>query len=286
MIKKAIIPVAGLATRFLPASKVVPKTMFPIGNKPIISLLVEEAVNAGIEEVAIVIGSRQEIIKEYFESDAFLEAELNTRGKTEELQLVENIHRMAKISFFVQDKPLGDGHALLSTGDFVKHGESCLVLFGDELIGNDGPSATAQLIAHYNKVGTPVIGVHKVEDTDTDKYGIAETNEDGLIQNLLEKPNPDETASRLGIIGKYIINKEILDAVSASNPGKPDGELRLIDGLRTYNNGSNLHAVTLDGNRFDTGNKLGMLEANIYFGLKDKAICDNLKKYLDTVEKN
>lgn len=285
MIKKAIIPVAGLATRFLPASKVVPKTMFPIGDKPIIHLLVEEAVNAGITEVAIVICNRQEIIEDYFKPDKFLEAELKDRNKTDELKLVQNISKMAKISFFTQKKLLGDGHALLATGDFVKPGESCLVLFGDELIGNVSKSATEQLMSHYNKVHSPVIGVHKIDDKDTEKYGIVEINRHGQIQNMVEKPKKGKTKSRLAIIGKYIINREILENIKTSNPGEKDRELRLIDGLKTYSNGKNLYAVKLDGNRFDTGNNLGMLQASIYFGLRDKAISSNLKKYLRSVEK-
>lgn len=285
MIKKAIIPVAGLATRFLPASKVVPKTMFPIGDKPIIHLLVEEAVNAGITEVAIVICNRQEIIEDYFKPDSFLENELKDRGKTDELKLVRNISKMAKISFFTQKKLLGDGHALIATGDFVKPGESCLVLFGDELIGNGDMSATKQLISHHNKVHAPVVGVHKIDEQDTEKYGIVEINRHGQIQNMVEKPKKEKTKSRLAIIGKYIINSEILENIKTSNPGKKDGELRLIDGLKTYSNGKNLYAVKLDGDRFDTGNNLGMLEASIYFGLRDKTISDNLKKYIRSVEK-
>ena len=151
MIKKAIIPVAGLATRFLPASKMVPKTMFPIGDRPIIHILVEEAVKAGIEEIAIVVSDRQEIIKEYFKPDKILEKELSDKDKTEKYKLVSDIHKMAKIHFFTQEKMLGDGHALLTTGDFIKEGESCLVLFGDELIGNNGPNAAEQLVNYYNK---------------------------------------------------------------------------------------------------------------------------------------
>ncbi|MDP4008740.1 MAG: sugar phosphate nucleotidyltransferase [Candidatus Peregrinibacteria bacterium] len=285
MIKKAIIPVAGLATRFLPASKVVPKTMFPIGDKPIIHMLVEEAVKAGIEEIAIVVSDRQEIIKEYFKPDEILEKELSDRGRTEKYKLLSDIHKMAKIHFFTQEKMLGDGHALLATKNFIKEGESCLVLFGDELIGNDGPNAAQQLINYYNDVQAPIVGVHLINEEEIEKYGIVETNEKGQIQTMVEKPKMEETNSRLAIIGKYIINREVLDCIKNSNPGKPDGELRLIDGLKTYNNGINTYAVTLDGQRFDTGNHLGLLEANIYFGLKDKTVNTNLKKYLQTVEK-
>src|SRR3989338_5600156 len=166
MIKKAIIPVAGLATRFLPASKVVPKTMFPIGNRTIIHILVEEAVSAGVEEIAIIICDRQNIIKDYFRPDEFLEKELSERDKTDKYALVRGVHEMAKIHFFTQEKLLGDGHALLSAYDFIDDGESFLVIFCDEFISSNGKNATSQLVDCHGKVGVPIIGVHAVEDED------------------------------------------------------------------------------------------------------------------------
>jgi len=286
MIKKAIIPVAGLATRFLPASKVVPKTMFPILDKPIIEILVEEAVSAGIEEVAIVISLRQDIIKEYFRTDEELENTLRKRGKEKEANLIKKISTLAKIHFFVQETPLGDGHALLSTNDFIQEGESCLVLFGDELIGNTkGPNAAEQMIAHYNKVQTPVIGVHEVDKSEVSRYGIVEVDTQNQILSMIEKPSAAEAPSNLAIIGKYIINREVMDHIQKSTSGTSDGELRLIDGLKSYQKEAQIHAVTLDGLRFDTGNKLGLIKANVYFGLQDNTIKDDLLSFLRSIEK-
>ena len=286
MIKKAIIPVAGLATRFLPASKVVPKTMFPILQKPIIEILVEEAVSAGIEEIAIVMSPRQHIIKEYFKADEFLEETLRGRGKTKESELVRKISEMAKIHFFIQEEALGDGHALLSTGDFITEEEACLVLFGDELIGNhNGPNAAEQLVSYYNEVQTPIVGVHVVDKSEVSRYGIIEVNKNMKIQSMIEKPSVEEAPSNLAIIGKYIINRNVLNSIKQSASGTVDNELRLIDGFKTYKKEASIHAVALDGQRFDTGNKLGLIKANIYFGLEDPVIKDDLLYFLRSIEK-
>jgi UTP--glucose-1-phosphate uridylyltransferase len=286
VIKKAIIPVAGLASRFLPASKVIPKTMFPIIDKPIIQFLVEEAVEAGIEEIAIILSPRQDIVKNHFKEDEFLEQELRSRGKTLEAETVHSTTHLAKIHFFTQEHPLGDGHALLQAESFLDENEACLVLFGDELIGTSHErNASAQLIKYYNDVQTPIIGVHEVSEEEVHRYGIVGLNEETEINSLVEKPSPGDAPSNLAIIGKYIINSEVLRCIKESSSGTTDKELRLIDGLKTYLESKNIHALTLDGQRFDTGNKLGLIKANIYFGLKDKDITDSLKNFLRTVEK-
>ncbi len=281
MIKKAIIPVAGLASRFLPASKVIPKTMFPVVDRPIIQVLVEEAVSAGIKEIAIVISKGQEIVKHHFADGENLKKILKKRDKNDALHALEQLSHLAKIRFFMQKQPKGDGHALLSTGNFLNKGEACLVLFGDELITtNEGKNAAEHLVAHYNKVKSPVIGVQKVAPELVEQYGIVETDRNGNVVSLVEKPRKEVAPSNLAITGKYIINREVLDCIKKSKSSTRDGELRLIDGLRTYIKGKKIHALTLDGERFDTGNKLGLIKANIYFGLRDKIIGKALRQYI------
>lgn len=289
MIRKAIIPVAGLASRFLPASKVIPKTMFPIVDKPIIQILIEEAVSAGVEEIAVILSPRQTIVPEHFAPDTELEAALNEKGKTDKAQLVASVSGGAKIHFFTQEEPLGDGHALLHAEDFLDEGEACLVLFGDELIGNGEKNSAQRLVETYSKVQTPVVAVHEVTPEEVHRYGIVglkEGNAEGNneVDALIEKPTVEEAPSNLALVGKYIINKEVLECIKQSSAGTPDGELRLIDGLKTYLESKKIHSLTLDGRRFDTGSKLGLIQANIYFGLKDKEIADNLKNFLRTIE--
>ena len=289
MVKKAIIPVAGLASRFLPASKVIPKTMFPIVDKPIIQFLVEEAVSAGIEEIAVILSPRQDVVRRHFEKDPYLEEELEKKHKTNALKKVQDPRNIANITFFTQEEPLGDGHALLQAKEFLGEKEACLVVFGDEIIGNHTHNATQQLVDFYNKVKTPIIGVQEVPEENISRYGIVDIKEKvdngAIIQGLIEKPTKEEAPSNQAIVGKYIINKEILHSIEQSTSGTVDKELRLIDGFKTYLKEHQIHSLTLDGTRFDTGNQLGLLQANLYFGLQDKEISQDLKKFIQSVEK-
>lgn len=264
MIKKAVLPVAGVGTRFLPATKVVPKELLPIVNKPVIQYVVEEAVNSGIEEIIFVISKDKELIRDHFSPKPELENLLRDRGKTEALKQVESIHKMAKFTYVYQDEPLGDGHAILKAKE-ATNGEPFLVLFGDDIIRGEVPAAK-QLMDNFN--GEAIMAVEQVGREDISSYGIIEPgNRNGNlieIKSLIEKPTPNEAPSDLGIIGKYICPPEIFDAIEGSQAGR-DGELRLVDGLLLLSKTQKIWAYRVEGKRFDTGRARGLVAANNSF---------------------
>ena len=239
-IKKAVLPVAGVGTRFLPATKAVPKELFPIVDKPVIQYLVEEAVLSGIEEIIFVIAKGKELIKDYFSHKPELEDFLDKKGKHELLEKVKPIHNMAKFTYVYQDEQLGDGHAVLMAEEAVGN-EPFLVLFGDDIVKNDVPAAK-QLMDHFN--GESILAVERIPKEKIKLYGIIKPGPPGLtairtgnqagrlyeVTDMVEKPNPDEAPSDLGIIGKYICPPEIFEALKSAQTGK-DGEIRLIDGF-------------------------------------------------------
>ncbi len=261
MIKKAVLPVAGVGTRFLPATKVVPKELLTIVDKPVIQYLVEEAIDSGIEEIIFVISKDKELIRDHFSPKPELEKLLTDRGKVNALKQVEPIHKIAKFTYVYQNEPLGDGHAVLQAKEAV-NGEPFLVLFGDDIIKSDVPAAK-QLIDSFN--GEAIMAVEQVGIEDVSAYGIIEPgNRDGNlieIKSLIEKPSPDEAPSDLGIIGKYVCPSEIFDAIESSPSGK-DGELRLVDGLLLLSKAQKIWAYNVEGKRFDTGRPKGLIEAN------------------------
>jgi len=260
-ITKAILPVAGIGSRFLPATKTVPKELFPIVYKPVIQYLVEEAVASGIKEIIFVISKNKELIRDYFSEHCELEDILEKRGKINLLKKITPIHSLAKFRFVYQDEPKGDGHAILCAEEFVKN-EPFLVLFGDDIVKNDIPAAK-QLIDHFH--GESVLAVEKVLQEQVASYGIIDPGEKNerlyAVNGLVEKPHPDEAPSNLGIIGKYICPPEIFDALRASNPSK-DGEIRLIDGFMELKKTQKIWAYAIKGERFDTGKASGLIAAN------------------------
>ncbi len=264
MIKKAVLPVAGIGTRFLPATKVVPKELLTIVDKPVIQYLVEEAIDSGIEEIIFVISKDKELIRDHFSPKPELEKLLRDRGKTEALKQVEPIHKMAKFTYVYQDEPLGDGHAVLQAKDAVGN-ESFLVLFGDDIIKGDVPAAK-QLIDNFH--GEAIMAVERVNRDDIPSYGIIDPGEENgnliEVKSLIEKPSPDEAPSDLGIIGKYVCPPEIFDAIQNSPHGK-DGELRLVDGLLLLSKTQKIWANLVEGERFDTGKARGLVAANNAF---------------------
>lgn len=261
MIKKAVLPVAGIGTRFLPATKVVPKELLTIVDKPVIQYLVEEAINSGIEEIIFVISKDKELIRDHFSPKPELEEILKKRGKTDALKRVEKIHKMAKFTYVYQNEPLGDGHAILQAKEAVGD-EPFLVLFGDDIIKGDIPAAK-QLIDNFH--GEAIMAVEQVSMDNVSSYGIIEPgveNENLIeIKSLIEKPSPNEAPSDLGIIGKYVCPPEIFDAIKDSSHSK-DGELRLIDGLLLLSKTQKIWAYNVEGVRFDTGKAEGLIAAN------------------------
>lgn len=273
-IRKAIIPAAGLGTRFLPATKSQPKEMLPIVDKPTLQYIIEEAVNSGIEEILIVTGKNKKSIEDHFDRNIELELELEQKGKTEMLKMVKDISNMADIYFIRQKEPKGLGDAIYCAKNFVGD-EPFAILLGDDIVDSEIP-CLAQLIDVYNKYNTSILGVQKVEE-DIEKYGIIDAKyiEEGVykVNDLVEKPKLKEAPSNIAILGRYIITSTIFEILENQKPGK-GGEIQLTDALKTLSEYEAIYAYNFEGRRYDVGNKLEFLEATVDFALKR----DNLGK--------
>lgn len=284
-IRKAIIPVAGMGTRFLPASKAQPKEMLAVVDKPVIQYIVEEAVASGIEEIIFVTSIGKRAIEDHFDRNFELEYRLEQKKKTAELKAVRSIGKLAKFAFVRQNKPLGDGHAVLAALPFLDRHEPVAVLFGDDIISGNTP-ALAQLMRVYDQYQDPVIALQQVPKKDVSSYGViggkklnASTWE---IRRFVEKPDPKDAPSNNIAIGRYILTPDIMAVLQQQAPGK-DGEIRLADAFATYlEQGRPLYGHVFDGVRYDCGNKLGFLKAQIELGLAHPEIGKALKQYLKT----
>lgn len=286
MIKKAIIPVAGMGTRFLPASKAQPKEMLAVVDKPVIQYIVEEAVASGIEEIIFVTAMGKRAIEDHFDRNFELEYRLEQKSKTKELEEIKKIGKLAKFAFVRQTKPLGDGHAVLAALPFIDPGEPVAILFGDDIIDGKKP-ALKQLIDLHGKTGTSVIALQEVAKKDVSSYGviggtkISERIWD--IDRFVEKPEPKEAPSNLIVIGRYILTPDVLELLQNQKPGK-DGEIRLADAFGTFLKGrGNLAGCVFEGTRYDCGSKLGYLKAQVELGLKHPDTGKALKSYLKTL---
>ena len=280
-VRKAVIPAAGLGTRFLPATKAIAKEMLPIVDKPTIQFIVEEALKSGIEDILIVTGKGKRPIEDHFDSNVELEQNLSSKGKTELLALVEETTGI-NLHFIRQKHPLGLGHAVLCAKAFVGD-EPFVVMLGDDIMQDKVP-LTKQLINDYEKTNASTLAVMKVPHEETSKYGIINPIsqvEPGLydVKNFVEKPNPDDAPSDLAIIGRYLLRPEIFEILENQKPGA-GGEIQLTDAIDTLNNYQRVFAHEFTGKRYDVGDKLGMLEANIEYGLQHPEIKVGLKEYL------
>lgn len=255
-IKKAIIPVAGFATRFLPVAKAFSKALLPIIDKPVLQFLVEDAVAAGIEQIVFVVSPDQTDIQKYFASDLALEKKLAEKGELDLLAEIQKISKLAKFNFVIQKEMLGDGHAILQAREKIGD-EAFLVLFGDDLIFGQ-PSR--QLVEAYTKKDATVVGLQKVAKLEVDKYGIVAIQEDSTITQFVEKPRIENAPSDLAIVGKYICTSRIFEILS-DNPNA-SGEIRLIDALAILLKEEKIFGEILTGKRFDCGSKAGWLAAN------------------------
>lgn len=286
-IRKAVFPAAGFGTRFLPVTKSQPKEMLPIVDKPVIQYLVEEAVASGIEEIIIVTGRGKRTIEDHFDYSFELEHTLVEKGKKDLLKEVQNISKLARFVYVRQPMPLGDGHAVLCAKEVVGN-EPFAILFGDDIVDNEKP-ALKQLIEAYEKTGSSVIALEKINPKDSDKYGMVDPADAKLpdkklhlIKGFVEKPAPKDAPSDLGIIGKYIVTPEIIAALEKSRPSK-DGEIRLIDGFMELSKKQKIYGCEILGKRYDTGHKLGLIEATIAYALKRPNLAPELKKYLKSL---
>jgi UTP--glucose-1-phosphate uridylyltransferase len=287
-IKKAIIPAAGFGTRFLPVTKALPKVMFPIIDKPAIHYLVDEAVASGIEEIIIITGQNKDLIQNYFNESKELEEHLAQTGRQELLELIRKIHGMAKLRYVTQDKPLGLGHAIYCARKFIDKDEMFAVLLGDDIVQAVQP-CLSQLINISSQYQGNIIGVQYVQDKEVSYYGIVtgKNISDKLIEvsALVEKPNKDNAPSNLAIMGRYIIHSDIFDILGNTLPGK-GREIQLTDALTELKKTQQLFAYIFEGNRYDLGDKLGYLKANIEFALQKTDIRDELIQYLTDISQN
>jgi UTP--glucose-1-phosphate uridylyltransferase len=284
-IRKAVFPVAGLGTRFLPATKAQPKEMLPLVDKPIIQYGVEEAVASGVDNIILVTGRGKNAIEDHFDVNVELETFLEARGKTELLDEIRKISNLIHFSYVRQGEPLGLGHAVLVTESLVGD-EPFAVVLGDDVI-DANPPALRQMIDVYEELNGPVIAVERVPEKDVSAYGIlkSEPVRPGVhrILDLVEKPPVHEAPSNLAIIGRYILTPDIFPELHATR-GDRTGEIQLTNGLRRLLEKRPLYALEVDGVRHDTGNKLGFLRAVVYFALRRPDLADAFRAYLDTVD--
>lgn len=280
-IRKAVFPVAGLGTRFLPATKATPKEMLPLVDKPLIQYVVEEAIEAGITEIIMVTGRNKNAIEDHFDRSVELELLLEKKGETKLLELTRNITDLCDISYIRQKEPKGLGHAILRAKNLVGN-EPFAVLLGDDIIHSTGRPAIAQLIDVFFKKLAPVIAVEKIPMENISAYGVIDhkPDKDGLeITKLVEKPPVEEAPSDLAIIGRYILTPEIFEFIERTEPDAK-GEIQLTTALNTMLGSSPMFACQFDGIRYDAGDKLGFLKATVEFALRRDDLHDDFKKYL------
>ena len=282
-IKIAVFPVAGMGTRFLPATKASPKEMLPIVDKPLIQYAAEEAVEAGIETLIFVTGRNKISIQNHFDTAYEIEAELERANKQKELELVKNIiPKNISCIYIRQHQALGLGHAVLCA-KFAVGNNPFAVILADDMILSSNKGCLKQMVDKYKDLDSSMVAVEKVKKELLHKYGIIEgvkSNEsDWALSNIVEKPNTNEAPSDMGVVGRYILKPSIFDILS--NTGKGAGEeIQLTDAIATQLINEKVYAYEFNGKRFDCGNKLGFLKATIEYGLNHKEISSDLRNYL------
>ena len=280
-IKKAIIPAAGLGTRFLPATKAQPKEMLPIVDKPTIQYIIEEAVQSGIEDIVIVNGRNKGSIEDHFDRSIELELELGNKEKKEALDMVRSISEMANIYFIRQKKPLGLGHAVLSAQKFIGN-EPFAVLLGDDVVVSRTP-ALRQMIDVYNEYNATVVGVQTVPHEVTFQYGIVDGKyvDDRVykVKDLVDKPAVEKAPSDIAILGRYILTPDVFRYLENQEKGA-GGEIQLTDALKRMAKEQAVYAYDFKGHRYDCGDKVGFLQAGIEFGLRRPELRERLESYI------
>ena len=283
-VRKAIIPAAGLGTRFLPATKALAKEMLPIVDKPTIQFIVEEARKSGIEDIVVVDGKNKRSIEDHFDSNPELEDNLRDKHKDEMLKLVQETTDI-NIYFIRQSHPRGLGDAVLTARDFIGD-EPFVVMLGDDLnnINGDAEPLTKELINSYEETGASTLAVMRVPHEDTAKYGVINPSKEVMpgfynVTSFVEKPEPKDAPSDLAIIGRYVFTPEIFDVLAKTKPGKGN-EIQLTDAINTLNKTQRVFAHEYKGHRYDVGNKFGWIETNIEYGLKHPETKDELREYI------
>lgn len=284
-IRKAVIPAAGFGTRFLPATKAIPKEMLPIVDKPAIQYIIEEAVQSGIEELLIITGRGKGAVEDHFDSHPELEAHLKEKGQLDLLELASYPANLIDIQYVRQKEAKGLGHAISCARSFVGN-EPFAVLLGDDVVVNPAYPCLRQLMDVYEERGGSVLGVQEVPMEDVSRYGIVSGTkiDDSLykVTDLIEKPVPSEAPTNAAILGRYIITPAIFDILDHTAPGK-GGEIQLTDGLGELALKEPMYAYTFEGKRYDIGSKLGFLQATVDFALARDDVGEEFRKYLRSV---
>lgn len=284
-IKKAIIPAAGLGTRFLPATKAMPKEMLPILDKPTIQYIVEEAARAGIEDIIIVTGKHKRAIEDHFDSQKELETTLYEKGKLELLDRVQYSTDLANIFYIRQKEQKGLGDAIYTAKQFIGN-EPFAVLLGDDIVESENP-AIKQLMEQYETIGKSVIGVQTVPDSETHRYGIiAPKSQSGSlyeVNRFVEKPEKGTAPSNLAIMGRYILSPKVFDYLETQTEGS-GGEIQLTDAIERLNKNDKVYAFDFEGQRYDVGEKTGFVKTTIEYALKDEEMRNEIIHYLKSLD--
>jgi UTP--glucose-1-phosphate uridylyltransferase len=289
-VRKAVFPAAGLGTRFLPATKAQPKEMLPLVDKPIIQYGVEEAVASGVDNIILVTGRGKNAIEDHFDVSVELETFLEARGKRSQVDEIRKISNLINFAYLRQGEPLGLGHAVLVTREFVGD-EPFAVILADDVIDAE-PPALKQLVDVFDRLQGPVLAVERVPQEDISNYGIIAIDKEASaklgpgvyqVRDLVEKPNRDEAPSNLAIIGRYVLTPDIFPTLAATKSDRT-GEIQLTNGLRELLKKRPIYACEVQGVRHDTGNKLGFLKAVVYFALKRPDLADRFAAYLASLD--
>jgi UTP--glucose-1-phosphate uridylyltransferase len=286
-VQKAIIPAAGLGTRFLPATKAQPKEMLPIVDTPTIQFIVEEAVSSGIEDIIIVTGRSKRAIEDHFDKSYELEEELKKSGKEDLLSQIRDISNLVNIHYIRQKEPKGLGHAIYCAKAFIGN-EPFAVLLGDDIVRAEEP-CLKQLINVYNEYKTTILGVQKVPVNEVSSYGIIggkQVDERVVkVNDMVEKPDIDKAPSNTAILGRYIISPSIFSHLENIPPGK-NGEIQLTDALKSLMKDEAIYAYDFIGKRYDVGNRMGFLKATVEFALERDDLKDEFKAWLKQIIKD
>ncbi|TMW72357.1 UTP--glucose-1-phosphate uridylyltransferase GalU [Alteribacter natronophilus] len=285
-VKKAIIPAAGLGTRFLPATKAQPKEMLPIVDKPTIQYIIEEAIASGIEDIIVVTGRGKRAIEDHFDKSFELEETLEKKNKQQQLNQMREISSMTNIHYIRQKEPKGLGHAIWCARKFIGN-EPFAVLLGDDIVQSETP-CLEQLIDVYDRYHSSVVGVQEVPDSDVSKYGIVAPKGQEIQQNvihaesLVEKPALEDAPSNYAIMGRYVLRPEIFDVLENLPPGS-GGEIQLTDAIKELNQQQAVLAYNFDGVRYDVGDKFGFIKATVDFALQREDLSEDVADYLKQV---
>jgi len=285
-VRKAVFPAAGLGTRFLPATKAQPKEMLPLVDTPTIQYAVEEAVASGLGEIIIVTGRGKRAIEDHFDAAFELEYYLNDRGKMDELARIRTISELASVSYVRQKEPRGLGHAVLCARPLVGE-EPFAVFLGDDVVRSPGAPCMRQLLDVFERYGGPVIAVERVPRERIHRYGVVAGRPLGRdlweVQDLVEKPTAAEAPSDLAIIGRYVLTPDLFPILAETREDK-SGEIQLTTALRAQRARRPIYALAIEGKRYDTGDKLGFLQATVEFALARPDLADEFRAYLKSLE--